>query len=128
MKIRTLFIANSILATFFGLGFMLIPDYLFNLLGFSTAADGPLAMRFFGIAVFGIGVLTFSARDSEDSQARRAIILMLFVVYSLMPILHIGVQLILGKGNLMLWGVNVIHIVFAMAYGYFFFRKKQDLE
>jgi len=127
MKIRTLFSVNSILATFFGLGFMLIPDFLFNLLGFSTDADGPLAMRFFGIMVFGVGVLTFLARDSGDSQARRAIILALFVVYTLMPILHIGTQLVLGKGNLMLWGVNVLHIAFAIAYGYFFFRKKQDL-
>ncbi len=54
MKIRTLFIVNSILATFFGLGFLLVPDFLFKLLGFSTAADGPLAMRFFGIAVLGV--------------------------------------------------------------------------
>ena len=128
MKIRTLFTINSILAAIFGLGFMLAPDFLYNLLGFSTAADGPLAMRFFGIMVFGIGVLTFSARDSEDFRARRAIILTLFVVYTLMPIFHIGSQLILGKGNLMLWGVNVLHIAFAIAYGYFFFSRKKDFE
>ena len=88
MKIRPIFIVNSIIATVFGLGFMFIPDFLWSLLGFSTEADGPLAMRFFGIMVLGVGVLTFSARNAPDSISRKAIVLFLFTIYTLIPIFH----------------------------------------
>jgi len=128
MKLRNLFIVNAILAALFGVGFMVVPSFLFNLLGFSIEADGPLAMRYMGIMVFGVSVLTFSARNSEDSQARRAIVLSLIIIYSLLPIFHIGTQLFLGKGNIMLWGMNILHIAFAILYGIAYFRKTERLS
>ncbi len=123
MKIRPIFIVNSIVATVFGLGFMFIPGFIFGLLGFSTEADGPLAMRFFGIMVLGVGVLTFSARNSPDNISRKAIVISLFTIYTLMPIFHFWTIFGLGKGNIMLWSVIVLHGIFAILYGISIFNK-----
>jgi len=123
MKVKPVFVVNSILAFLFGIGFMVIPAFLLNMIGFSIDADGPLLMRFFGILIFGISILTYSARNIEDSNARKSIILFLFVVYTLMPIFHIAGQVFFNKGNIMLWSVNVIHIAFAVIYAYFLFKK-----
>jgi hypothetical protein len=122
MKIRPLFIVTSILATLFGLGFMFIPGFLTNLINFGIGGDGPLAMRFFGIMVLGVGVLTFSARDLEDLKAQKAIALPLFVIYTLMSIFHIWAIFALGVGNFMLWSIVVLHAVFAILYGIFTFK------
>lgn len=122
MKIRPFFIVTSILATLFGLGFMFIPGFLTNLINFGIEGDGPLAMRFFGIMVLGVGALTFSARDLEDLKAQKAIALSLFVIYTLMSIFHIWAIFALGVGNFMLWSIVVLHSVFAVLYGIFAFK------
>jgi hypothetical protein len=122
MKIRPYFIVTSILATLFGLGFMFMPGFLTDMINFGTEGDGPLAMRFFGIMVLGLGVLTFRALDLEDPKAQKAIALPLSVVYTLMSIFHIWAIFTLGVGNLMLWSIVVLHAVFAVIYGIFAFK------
>lgn len=116
IKIKYFFIVNSILALIFGLGFLFIPDFLMPLFGFSVAGDGPLGFRFFGALVLGISILTFAVRNEDPSQARRAIIFFLFVIYILLDILKL---FFCDLTNPMIWIMFAIHTIFVVAYGYF---------
>ena len=120
IELKHIFMLNS-LALLFGIGFMIIPDMLMDMLSLSDVADGPLAMRFFGILVFGIGILTFSIRNEEESKIRRSVILTLFVVYLLMDVAHF---IYFDLSNLMVWSIILLHTVLVVSYGYFYFVKK----
>lgn len=116
IKVKYFFIVNSILTLFFGLGFLIIPDFLMPLFGFSVAGDGPLAFRFFGALILGISILTFAVRNEVPSPARRAIIFYLFVIYILLDILKL---IFCDLTNPMIWIMFAIHTTFVVAYGSF---------
>lgn len=113
IKVKYFFIINSILALFFGLGFLIVPDLLIPLFGFP---DDPLGFRFFGALVLGIAILAFAVRNEGPSPARRAIIFDLFVVYILLDILKL---FFCDLTNVMIWIMFVIHTIFVVAYGSF---------
>ena len=104
LQAKYVFIFNFIIAIFFGLGFMFIPDILMTMIGFSGIADGPNAFRFFGIVVFGAGILTFLVRNEGESNARKLINIFLLVFGDIT--------------NLMLWFTFILHILMIIAYGY----------
>lgn len=112
---------NSILAFVFGIGFMTIPDFILDLIGFSDEADGPLMGRFFGIVIFGIGILTYNARNKELAEIKQTIVLFLFFVYGVMDIFHF---IFADLTNLMLWSVILVHTIFAALYANFYFRRE----
>ncbi|MFW9829977.1 MAG: hypothetical protein ACFFEY_20575 [Candidatus Thorarchaeota archaeon] len=120
LKAQYVFIINSIIAILFGLGFMFIPDMLMTLIGFSNAADGPTAFRFFGITVFGASVLTFLVRNEGSSAAGRAIMISQVINFILINIFLI----IFGDlTNLMLWFTIILHILLIVAYCYLLLQK-----
>jgi len=47
IELKHIFIFQTIAASLFGLGFMIMPAFIMTLLGLSVEADGPLSMRFF---------------------------------------------------------------------------------
>lgn len=113
IEIKYFFIVNSILALFFGLGFLILPDFLMPLFGFP---DGPLGFRFFGAVILGTSVLLFAVRNEAPSPARRAIIFYLFVYFILLDIVKL---FFCDLTNAMIWIMLVIHTIFIVAYGYF---------
>jgi hypothetical protein len=122
---KLFFWITAIAATGFGLAFILGPKFMYELLGFTSDADGNLMVRFFGFTVLGVGILTFWARNSELSKTREAIILTLVVDYTLMVITHLLVMFIRGPPlltNVWLWIVVVLHISMVGIYGFFLIR------
>ncbi len=122
---KIFFWITAVAASGFGLAFIFGPDFMYELLGYSSDADGYLMVRFFGIMVLGVGILTFWARNSELSQTREAIMLMLTIGYTLMTITHLLVMFIRGPPlltNVWLWIVVVLHISLTPVYGFFIIR------
>ncbi len=122
---KLFFWITAVAASGFGIAFISAPQFLYELLGFSSDQDGYLMVRFFGFLVLGVGILTFWARNSELSQTREAIILMLTVCYFLMVLTHLLVMFIRGPpllANVWLWIVNVLHISMVGIYGFFLIR------
>ena len=115
-KVKYVFIVNSILTLIFGLGFLIIPDILMPLFGFSILNDGPLAFRFFGSVVIGLSILTAAVRNEEPSPIRRAVIFQLFVMYILLDVLKL---MFCNLTNPMIWVMFVIHTLLVVAYGFF---------
>jgi len=121
IKVKYFFLVNSILALFFGLGFLIVPALLMPLFGFSIASDGPLAFRFFGAVLLGTSILTFGVRNEAPSPARRAVIFNLFVTYILLDIVKL---FFCDITNAMIWIMFVIHTIFVVAYGYFLLQPE----
>ena len=121
LKLKYVFIVQSVIALLFGLGFMIIPNILLNSMGLPTPADIGEPIRFFGAMVFGLSIVLFAARNEPHSSLRQAIILM--AIFSHLPqlIFHI---LFHPLNNFMVWNIIVLDVIFISLYTYFFIKNR----
>jgi Na+-driven multidrug efflux pump len=129
MKIKTLLIINSIVATVFGVLFVIIPDQFLSLYGGDGVVNPQLIYicQLFGAALIGFGLMTWTARDAADSAARKAIVLALFVS----DIIGFVVALISQLNNVVNalgWSTVAIYLLLGLGFGYFQFSKTKSSE
>ncbi|QAY95053.1 hypothetical protein CWB41_04330 [Methylovirgula ligni] len=74
MNARTFFIVQAIVAIVFALGFLIIPRAVSHLYGVTADLAAILAFRYFGVALLGIGLIFWFAKDVKDAEARKAIL------------------------------------------------------
>ena len=124
---RTLFIVNSIVAILFGLGFVLIPSTVVDYYGVELSDAGLYVAQLLGAAFIGFAFLTWFAKDSRESSARRAILLAMlvsdaigFVVALLMQIADPAIVNSLG------WLTVAIYLLLALGWGYFYFLQPSE--
>lgn len=122
MKLNTLMVINAIVAAVFGIAFVLVPAQVITLYGLT--ADAPLKYvgQLFGAALVGFAILTWSARNATDSDARKAIVLALFISNGIGFIVALIGQLA-GVVNSLGWSTVVIYLVLAAGFGYFQFTR-----
>ena len=125
MSLRYLFIASAVVGILFGLGFLLFPDQLLQLYGVQLSEAGLQIARLMGSAFIGLGIITWQARYSHDSAARRAIVTGLFIDFLLGFIVSIMIM-VSGIVNALGWSTVIIYLLFTLAYGYFQFIKRED--
>ena len=126
MKLKTIFTLNYVYAFLFGAGFVIMPTFCSSLIGFEVAGDFDLIARCMGIFVLSSGVLTFFARNSSESPARRAIVISLFTLFVLLFLYKLLLNLVHGLPfNAMLAVIYVLHAVFIIAYGHHLFRGSE---
>jgi hypothetical protein len=130
MKLSVLMIVNAIIAIVFGLGFILAPGQVASF--YSPEGAGPevgavleIVAQLFGAALVAFAVLTWVARNAPDSEARRAILLALFVGDSVGFIIALIAQLG-GAVNALGWSTVVIYLLLAVGFGYFSFAAKPE--
>ncbi len=130
MRLKTVFTVNYIYSYLFGAGFIFFPTLCSSLVGFNAAGDSYLIARCMGIFVICTGVLSFFARDSERSVARRAIVLCLFTLFVLLFLYKISLNFFYGIPlQSSCWPViYVLHLGFIVSYGYFLFGKPREIE
>ena len=117
MKLKTLFIANSIVSIPFGIGSVLAPYLFISLFGATLSPAGALMMQYGGAWLIGIGLLTWLSRDAAASQAGRQIALALLVAY----LIALAVQLLgqlTGVLNALGWIPVAIQLFFAVSLVY----------
>jgi hypothetical protein len=81
VKLKTLFIANTVVSLPFGIGCVLAPRWFLSLFGATLGPAGTLMMQYGGAWLIGIGLLTWFTRNSTESEARRGIVQALLVAY-----------------------------------------------
>ena len=126
MNLKTLFVFNSIVAVVFGVVFVLIPSDIYSLYDPGTNEVSAILKymgQLFGVALLGIGLLTWHARNSDDSDARKAIILGLFISHCVGVVVAILGQ-INNVVNILGWSTVVIYLILAVGFGYFQFSKE----
>jgi len=130
MKLKTLMIINAIVAIVFGVVFVIIPSQVLSLYGPGTGDVMSVLNymgQFFGASLIGFGLLTWTARNAADSEARKAIVLALFVSDSIGFVVALIGQ-INNVVNALGWSTVVIYLLLAIGFGYFQFSKTKSSE
>jgi hypothetical protein len=122
MSLKTLMIIKAVICITFGCLLLLVPGFTYSLFGASLNDAGVFAAREYGAALIGALFLTWYARNAVESQARRAIILDLFI-YDAIGVVITLVALFSGLFNPLGWALLAIYLFFAVGYGYFWFAK-----
>ncbi|MDH3291304.1 MAG: hypothetical protein OEO20_10570 [Gemmatimonadota bacterium] len=125
MQLSALMIVNAIVAVVFGLGFVLAPGQVTSFYSPEVGATLEYVAQLFGAALLGFAVLTWVARNAPDSEARRAILLALFVGDGVGFVIALIAQLG-GIVNALGWSTVAIYLVLAIGFGYFRFAAKQE--
>ena len=127
MKLCTFMVITALVTLLFGLAFVFVAGPLLSLYGISPTPGGLIVARLFGASLIGFAVLTWYARNAEESEARRAIIFALFIGESIGFIVALISQLS-GVVNALGWSTVIIYLFFALGFGYFQFAKQSERE
>ena len=120
MKLRNLFLLNTVVALLFALGFLLMPGVLLDLFGFINNAGAKLLGRFIGVELLVGGLITFLVRDSRDSNALQAITLANLIASVVGFIASLG-GMISGAMGVLGWLIVATYLLLSLGFGYFQF-------
>jgi Na+-driven multidrug efflux pump len=118
-------IINTVVAAVFGVAFVLVPNQIISLYGVDASEILKYVGQLLGAALVGFAVLTWSARNANDSEARRAIVLALLVSDGVGFIVALIGQLA-DVVNSLGWSTVAIYLLLALGFGYFQFAKPAD--
>jgi hypothetical protein len=125
MKLGNLFAINAVIAGLFGLAFVFAPAQLLAQYGLTIDAGFGVVAQLFGAALLGYAILTWLCRKAGDSDARRAIVLALWISDGIAFVLALIAQL-QGMVNSLGWSTVVIYLLLAIGFAYFHFSKKPE--
>jgi hypothetical protein len=124
MTLKTLMIVKAIVCLGFGPLLLFLPGPLLELLGSSFGPGAALTAREYGAALMGNFLLTWIARNAEESLARRAIVWDLFV-YDAIALVAVLIIQLTGGLNVLGWGIVAIYLFFAAGFGYFLLPQRR---
>jgi hypothetical protein len=122
MKLKNLFIINTLVAVIFGLAFVLLPETTSSLYDITLSPGGLLLAQLFGTSLVGFAVLTWFARNAGESEARNAIILAMVISDTIGFVVSLLAQLS-GVTNALGWSTVAIYLLLTLGFGYFQFKK-----
>jgi len=73
MKLKVLFIANTVVSVPFGIASVLAPHLFLSLFGATLGPAGAVMMQYGGAWLIGLGLLTWFTRNAAESEAGRGI-------------------------------------------------------
>ena len=123
MKLNTILLLNAIVSLLNATGAILFPEMILNTYGVPEGAGAELMAQYAGIGSVAIGFLAFWARRIEQPEAKRYILLALFVSDIIGVVLSV-LGTLKGTMNISGWSLVVIYLFFTIGYGYFLFIKK----
>lgn len=122
MKLRNLYLLNTVISLGFALGFFLLTPFLLRLMGLENTAVTRLLARLIAVELVVGGVTTLLARDVTDSKATTAINTGNFLAGVLGTVFAFGATLS-GVMSWFGWVVTAVYLFIAVAFGYFQFLK-----
>lgn len=122
MNLTALFTVYAVASAIFGLAFVFVPETSLALYGIMLSPGGVPIARLFGAALLEFALLSWFARKSGDSEARKAIVLALFVGEAVGFVVALFGQLS-GVVNALGWSTVTVYLLFALGFGYFQFMK-----
>jgi hypothetical protein len=122
MKLKTLLIIKAIVCLCFGVSILFVPNFVYSIFGATLAAGGVFTAREYGASMMGNLMLAWFARNSQESDARWAIILALFI-YDAVGVVITLIAIFSGALNSLGWLIVLIYLFFAVGFGYFLIPK-----
>lgn len=123
MKLRNLYLLNTIVSLGFALGFFLMAPFLLGLFGMENTPDTHTLAQLIAVELVVGGVTTFLARDVTDPQATGAINTGNFIAGILGTFVALRATLSGVMGGFG-WVVTAVYLFIAVAFGYFQFVNK----
>ena len=111
MKLKTLFMINAVIAIVYGICFVLIPSQVLLVYGLTAGAGEVLMGQYFGVALIGIGLITWLIKNVTEPNATGAVILALLI------------GTISGVMNTFGWSAVIIYLFLTIGFAYFQFKK-----
>jgi len=133
MKLRNLFVLDTIVALIFAAGLLFAPKTLLDLFGLNVGAGVSinakinLITQLLGAALIVPGMISWLGRDMNDAGARRSVALALFVfdIIGFLVSLFVGMlpKVMATAG----WSIVVLFLVLAAGHAYFLFMKQSEI-
>ena len=123
MSYRNVMVIKAVVCLFFGLLLLFIPGTTFGILGGELTPSGTFPAREYAAAMLGILMLTWFARNAGESDARRAIILALFV-YDAIGVVITLIAVLSGILNPLGWLVLIVYLFFTLTFGNLLIKPK----
>ena len=125
MKVNILMMLAAIVAGVFGIGFVLMPGEVLSIYGVTPDVSINYMSQLFGAALILVAVCTWVAKDAPNSEARRAIIMGIFIGDTVGFVVALMGQL--GNAvNMLGWSTVAIYLFFALSFGYIHFTSKSS--
>ncbi len=122
MKLSNLLVVNAIVALVYGISFVLVPATVLSIYGVTQGPAVELMGQFFGVALIGIGLLTWFARNVTDSDTQRGISLALLISDVIGVIVSV-LGTVSGVMSAVGWSAVGIYLLLALGFAYFQFMK-----
>jgi len=123
MKLRNLYLLNTVVSLGFALGFFAMGPFLLGLMGMEVDPATQTLAQLIGVELVVGGVTTLLARDVTDPKAASAINIGNFLAGAIGTVVALRATL----GGVMSWFgwvVTAVYLFIAVAFGYFQFFKK----
>lgn len=124
MSFKSLMIIKALVCLVFGILLLAIPDKLLAIFGATLGDGGMFTAREYGAALFGNLILCWFAKSAGESEARRAIILALFV-YDLIGFIVTTITGFAGVLNLLSLSIVFVYLFFTLGFGYFLVKPPE---
>lgn len=121
MKLRMIFLLNTVVAVLFALGLLLGPATVLKLFGLSAGKTEMLLAQVLGAALLGFGALAWFARDLAEAQAVQAATVSLLIFGAIGFVVSLLGMLSQVTRAGAAWFVVVLFLLFAAGYAYFQF-------
>ena len=118
MSFKNLMIIKALVCLTFGILMLAVPYQLLSIFGATLSDGGMFTAREYGAALFGNLFLSWFAKNAGESDARKAIIIALFV-YDLIGFIATTITVIAGVLNPLGWFVVFVYLFFTIGFGYF---------
>ena len=122
MKLRTILMLNGIVASAYGISFLLVPSTVLSIYGVTQGPAEQLMGQYIGVALVGIGLLTWLTREVTEVSTQRAMILAL-LISNLAGVIVSVLGTLSDVMSAVGWSAVAIYVVFGLGYGYFQFVK-----
>ena len=130
MSYKVLFILNAAVALAFGLALLFVPATVLGLFGVTeNYVSTLLVARFFGTAMFALGLVLWFAKDASDEAVQKnlgAALLISSVIGLVVTIIGMtGSRAVIRSNG---WIAVLIYVLFALGYGFMLFLKPRMKE
>ena len=118
MNFKNLMVIKALVSLTFGILMLAVPYQLLSVFGAILSDGGMFTAREYGAALFGNLFLCWFAKNAGESDARKAIIIALFI-YDLIGFVVTTITVIAGVLNPLGWFVVFVYLFFTIGFGYF---------
>jgi len=123
MKIKLVMSIKAIVVVFFGLGFLLLTEFLMSLYGMDTGPGALATGRLLGQMYTLIALLLWLCRNTGEASTKRAFAIAVTIGDAIGTVITLLATLS-GAMNVFGWSAVAIYLIFTLGFGYFLLKPE----